>query len=116
MDQVLLIFGYLFHSFSTLPADVEDPVSSSAVLKSIEARWEKTDQAVFVATVILNPLHKLQPFSQRPEFTLLELHTLFKALWKRFYEEEAPSELTEELEDYLKDRGPIYSGLATHVR
>ncbi|CDO76574.1 hypothetical protein BN946_scf184831.g10 [Trametes cinnabarina] len=63
LDQVLLIFGFLYHRFSRLPSDIDDEESSSAVLKSLEDRWSKADQSVFVAAVILNPIYRLAPFA-----------------------------------------------------
>ena len=75
LDQVLLIFGFLYHRFSSLPLDVHDEVAVNAVLKSIELRWSKADQVVFIAAVILNPMYKLQPFADLPEFSEIELES-----------------------------------------
>ncbi|KAF9058366.1 hypothetical protein BDP27DRAFT_1151824, partial [Rhodocollybia butyracea] len=52
--QVLLTLGSLYMHFQRLtdPLDVD---IRTAVLKSIEGRWKKTDQEVFIAAALLNP-------------------------------------------------------------
>ncbi|KAI0073823.1 hypothetical protein K474DRAFT_1700112 [Panus rudis PR-1116 ss-1] len=63
LDQVLLLFGFLFLRYLRL-TDPDDENVREAMLNGIEARWKKADQDVFIATLILNPYHKLRPFHQ----------------------------------------------------
>ena len=70
-----------------------------AILASIERRWLKTDQDVFIAGVLLNPFHAA-PFS-----TLAGLYNLLHRLWKRFYHEDPPAELYMEYKAYINGTG-----------
>ncbi|KAI9063901.1 hypothetical protein FKP32DRAFT_1564653 [Trametes sanguinea] len=105
LDQVLLTFGFLYHRFSNLPPDVSDAAATSAVCDSIEERWRKADQAVFVAAVVLNPVYMLQPFAGIPELSVMQLQTLLSQLWTRFFSSPAPLELRQDLKDYLNKSG-----------
>ncbi|CDO68226.1 hypothetical protein BN946_scf184913.g16 [Trametes cinnabarina] len=105
LDQVLLTFGFLYHRFSNLPPDVADAEVSSAVCNSIEERWSKADQAVFVAAAILNPVYMLKPFADLPELTVIEIDTLLSHLWTRFFSSPAPLELREDVKDYIHKTG-----------
>lgn len=62
LDEVILTFGFLYDKYSTL-SNAEDISVKEAVQKSLETRWAKADQAVFVAAVILHPLRMTKPFS-----------------------------------------------------
>ncbi|CDO74573.1 hypothetical protein BN946_scf184771.g9 [Trametes cinnabarina] len=105
LDQVLLTFGFLYHRFSNLPPDVADAEVSSAVCNSIEERWSKADQAVFVAAAILNPVYMLKPFADLPELTVIKIDTLLSHLWTRFFSSPAPLELREDVKDYIHKTG-----------
>ncbi|KAL7281578.1 hypothetical protein ACG7TL_004895 [Trametes sanguinea] len=115
LDQVLLIFGFLYRRFSTLPSDLVDDVASRAVIDSIETRWSKADQAIFVAAVILNPMYHLDPFADHPQFIQIELEKLFARLWTRFYRTTPPTELYIDLREYLEFKGR-FSTLPEHVK
>ncbi|KAJ3002962.1 hypothetical protein NUW54_g5562 [Trametes sanguinea] len=115
LDQVLLIFGFLYRRFLTLPSDLVDDVASRAVIDSIETRWSKADQAIFVAAVILNPMYHLDPFADHPQFIQIELEKLFARLWTRFYRTTPPTELYIDLREYLEFKGR-FSTLPEHVK
>ncbi|CDO68878.1 hypothetical protein BN946_scf185000.g21 [Trametes cinnabarina] len=116
LDQVLLLFGTMYYRFSHLPPDIADPVASAAVLKSLEDRWAKADQAIFVAAVILNPLYRLQPFAELSEFVDMELEHLMVQLWKRLFRaEEAPQDLYDDFSDYLHKQGR-FKRLEDHLK
>ncbi|KAI0762362.1 hypothetical protein C8Q74DRAFT_1206355, partial [Fomes fomentarius] len=60
-DQVVITFTFLFKYFKGLTPPEDLPIRT-AVTKSLEKRWSKADQDVFIAAVILNPYLKLCPF------------------------------------------------------
>ena len=68
LDEVLLVFGYLFNQFAGLN-DLQDNLLKHAVLNSIELRWSKCEQDVFIAAAILNPFLKIKPFKPLSIFT-----------------------------------------------
>ena len=47
------------------PANV---LGCSAILDSIEKRWAKADQDIFITAVILNPFVKMAAFSPQVQF------------------------------------------------
>lgn len=104
-DQVLLIFGFLQFRFTELQTELGDTEGTAAVLDSIERRWKKADQAIFVAAVVLNPLYRLEPFRDLDFLTTAALQRLLGELWKRFYKEDAPHELMTGIADYLNWKG-----------
>jgi len=55
LDDVLLTFGSLYLQFFR-QTDPEDTLIRTAVLDSLNKRWSKTEQEVFVAAVVLNPM------------------------------------------------------------
>ncbi|KAG1730369.1 uncharacterized protein EDB91DRAFT_1002670, partial [Suillus paluster] len=74
----------------------------TAVLASIECRWEQCDQEVFIAAIIVNPFYKVSPFRNVPLTTCAGLATLFACLWRRFYNtNDIPLDLYTDLDDYL---------------
>lgn len=76
-----------------------------ALLKSIEQRWEKADQDVFIAAVFLNPFLKTAPFRRNPRLISMgSIHNLFKRLWLRFYSTPAPEELYDDMQEYFECR------------
>ena len=115
MDQILLTFGSLTMYYQdTKTQDAANIPGCTAILDSIEKRWAKADQDVFVAAVILNPFVKTSAFSaQLPFLTRAGVLSLMKRLYHRFF---SPNETAEELaenmrrllsniEDYFSGRG-----------
>ncbi|KAH9846789.1 hypothetical protein C2E23DRAFT_710903, partial [Lenzites betulinus] len=106
LDQVLITFGRLFQSFSELDSPDEDMIKT-AVLRSLQMRWDKADQDVFLAAAILNPFLKCRPFRALPlVFAPAAVHTLLERLWNRFYpSHEAPATFYNEVSQYLRETG-----------
>jgi hypothetical protein len=70
LDQILLMFGLLFKQYTDLKNwEPSDAVTCNAILDSLEWRWMTADQDVFIAAIILNPIHKATPFAKSPQFT-----------------------------------------------
>ncbi|KDQ55684.1 hypothetical protein JAAARDRAFT_208479 [Jaapia argillacea MUCL 33604] len=84
LDQVLMTFGLLVMHFRKLP-DADDQAIQIAVIKSLELRWSKCDQDVFIASVVLNPFYRISVFKTTHIFTLAGLSALITRLWIRFF-------------------------------
>ncbi|KAF8573620.1 hypothetical protein K439DRAFT_1374791, partial [Ramaria rubella] len=70
-------------------------------LSSIEQRWHKTDQDIFVAGMFLNPFHKAWPFRAAHFSTMAGLFNLLFHLWRQFYYTGPPAEFYMEFTDYI---------------
>ncbi len=58
LDQVLLIFSFLYTHFASLSdKDPIDKLACDSICLSLNKHWLKFDQDVFIACLILNPLH-----------------------------------------------------------
>lgn len=82
MDEVLLTFGTLFMQYNAMG---EDKDIQDAILSSLEKRWAKADQEVFIAAVLVNPLFRASPFRRLDFLNRSGIRALFTRLWKRFY-------------------------------
>ncbi|KAH8983691.1 hypothetical protein EDB86DRAFT_2774868, partial [Lactarius hatsudake] len=102
LDEVLMMFASLAMQYSRL-TDVDDAGIQKALLESIEKRWEASNQNVFVASMILNPFLKINPFKRDARLISLGvIHTLLSSLWAHFYlSDPCPNELYEEIRHYL---------------
>jgi hypothetical protein len=112
LDQVLLTFGNLIMQYR-LMTDVDDQVGCNAIINSLETRWAKLDQAVFIAAIILNPFIQSTPFAALPFLNNAGIHSLLRRLWRRFYMQEPPLELHSQIDDYLHGKG-IFNNLQSH--
>jgi hypothetical protein len=61
MDQVLLTFGFLVMKYRDEKMN-QDIIGRDAIIKSIELRWSKSDQEVFISAVLVNPFYRTTPF------------------------------------------------------
>jgi hypothetical protein len=104
VDIVLITFAFLYIQYSKL-LEAEDIKARDAILASIERRWLKMDQDVFIAGVLLNPFHKANPFRAAPFSTVAGLYNLLHRLWKRFYYEDPPAKLYAEYKAYVTGTG-----------
>ncbi|KAJ3899457.1 hypothetical protein F5879DRAFT_810857, partial [Lentinula edodes] len=110
LDQVLLTFGALFHHFDGLHNPMDKTVRI-AVLRSLETRWHKSDQEVFITAVLLNPfIHS--PFSPKlPYFNRAGLLTLLTHLYNHFFgSEDVAVDIFRNLNDYYNSQG-VFSGV-----
>ena len=88
----------------------------SAIIDSLEKWWDKSDQEVFVAAVILNPMYNTKPFAQIRKFTYANIYSLLVKLWKRFYCGSEPSvQLQQEMMAYFRGVGD-YESMDTWVQ
>ena len=103
------MFGFLFLNFGHLRG-VDEIEIRETMLHAIESRWNRADQDVFIACVILNPFHKTEPLTTHPSLTNAGVYALLVRLWKRFYKATPPYELHTNLCDYFAETGP-YVGM-----
>jgi hypothetical protein len=79
--------------------DSADHAGCTAIIDSIEKRWAKADQEVFIAAVFLNPFFKIEPFSSKLRlWSQASIFSLLKRLYKRFF---SVVERADELEESL---------------
>jgi hypothetical protein len=112
MDVVLLCLANLFRIYSNLryPEDVRH-----VILESLEKRWAKTDQILFVLAIVFNPWIRLDCFGdQVPIHHFPRLWTIFWSTYKRLFslkpgpngeEPQPPPNLRSVLREYIERRG-----------
>ena len=64
-DQVLLIFGSLIYQYNRMRDVDVDIAGRCAILASLEKRWEKCEQEVYIATTFVNPFVRMDPFKRK---------------------------------------------------
>lgn len=109
---MILTFGYLVLQYMSM-TDPEDFPGRDAIIASLEKRWSKADQEVFIAAVIVNPFYRMQPFAKIAQFTNSRIVMLMERLWIRFNhksdssgsrattETTPPSEFFQQLLDFI---------------
>lgn len=88
----------------------QDEIGRSAIIKSIETRWAKCNQEVFVAAVIVNPFYQTMPFNVNGGdsslwLTRAELRALFSRLFRQFFQREPPTEFFTDMFEFLSSSG-----------
>jgi hypothetical protein len=104
LDTVLLTFGFLIMQYQRMTDDA-DQVASMSIISSLEKRWAAADQDIFIATVIVNPFFRANPFSHQPRFVVAGIIELLRRLYTRFFLEEPPYAFDIELRNYLTAAG-----------
>ena len=106
LDTVLLVFALLYNKFDHLPTtNASDKIVAETVCNSINTRWEASDQDLFVAAVILNPMHKTRPFRKCQWLSIGLISVLMARLYCRFFGGPSPRELLQEVRAYLQTTG-----------
>jgi hypothetical protein len=115
VDQVLLTFGLLHHEYTCLLK--EDPTHEDAIhviINSIEKRWSKCEQDVFIAALVLNPQYKTAPLAKIATFNNAAILALLNRLWLRFNQAPAPASLFSEFMEYMGNKG-VYENFPVWV-
>jgi hypothetical protein len=100
------MFGLLVMKYMELKSQEPDDVGAcNAILNSLEMQWSNADQDVFIAAMLLNPMHKAVPFMKLIKFTAAAIYSLFSRLWTHFYSKSIPDKFFEELKDYFEELG-----------
>jgi len=82
--------------------DPDDQPGCTAIIDSIERRWAKSDQEIFLAAIILNPFYQRQPFMAHELFNNAGIIALIGRVFKRVEKtDNIPTELYRQLQDYL---------------
>ena len=101
-----MTFGNLCMTYTDMMFTLEgDKDSCNAITASVEKRWANSDQAPFIASILLNPLLKISPFRPHPSFSLANIHSLIRSLFVRFFPDEISPWLFDSLSEYLEGRG-----------
>lgn len=75
-------------------------------MKSLEIRWGKTDQDVFILAVFFNPYVRALLFNpNNPAFCANGLYTIVKRVFERIFKATPDSGLFEAYVDYFSWRG-----------
>ena len=73
MDQVLLTFGFLIMQYQSL---TEDLIACTTIVDSLEMRWKKADQELFIACILVNPFYCVEPFAMTHFMNLARIYAL----------------------------------------
>lgn len=113
-DHVLMLLGRLYKVYNELRSrdclvtggnNESHPVTS--IIKSIEKRWAKADQDLFIACLFLNPLIDFQLLNQST-VPLGVIFGILRRLYSRVYQVEdldVPTIFTSNIIDYRHRRG-----------
>jgi hypothetical protein len=113
MDEVLLTFGNLFMQYQAMDDDSE---VQNVILSSLEKRWAKADQEVFIVCFLVNPLFRVSPFRQLDFLNRSGIRALFVRLWKRFYPSSVPPfEFSTHIFNFIEGNG-FFSELDESVK
>ena len=80
LDTVLLTFGFLVMQYEQT-TDEADCTASKSIISSLEKRWMAADQDIFIATVIVNPFFRADPFARHPRFVVAGIIELLARLY-----------------------------------
>ncbi|KAI0075642.1 hypothetical protein K474DRAFT_1599424, partial [Panus rudis PR-1116 ss-1] len=102
LDTIILTFAIIYLTFDQMTLDEEQP-ARDAVCSSVNMRWLNSDQDVFIAAVILNPLYRGRPFRKESiHFNVGNIHLLMCRLYKRFFHRDPlGTSLWSEVQSYL---------------
>jgi hypothetical protein len=101
LDHVLLTLGNLFRVYSDPNLD---PQIQTGILGSLEKRWAKADQDVFILAVFLNPYIRQQPFSHAA-LTHANIYEITARLFTRIFYRQPDLQFLKAFEDYFSDTG-----------
>ncbi|KIY46223.1 hypothetical protein FISHEDRAFT_18518, partial [Fistulina hepatica ATCC 64428] len=109
LNNVLLTFGYLMMTYTHPDAEYKDcdKAGLQSIKDSIEYRWAKSDQNIFIEAVILNPFYHVSTFSPlHRHFSVASIHHLLSFLYQCFFEvPHAPPSMVVEVNEYITFSG-----------
>ncbi|EJD50445.1 hypothetical protein AURDEDRAFT_25545, partial [Auricularia subglabra TFB-10046 SS5] len=104
LDIITLMLAGLRHYFASTSGLNARAVA--AVLTSLERRWAKVDQDIFILAVIFNPYLRTSCFADASPFTVpMNLVQMAEAAFTRFYGVAPCNDFQTQLIDYLTHRG-----------
>ncbi|EDR12066.1 uncharacterized protein LACBIDRAFT_324468 [Laccaria bicolor S238N-H82] len=103
LNHVLLTLGNLIRIFSK-PTEAFDEDLWNRIIKSIEKRWKKADQDIFIVVVFLNPFIRDTLFNK--EFLMeVQLYNIMERTYERILQCESNLDFLEAFKDYRWLRG-----------
>lgn len=93
-----MTLGNLYRIYSNLEFDVE---VRTAILASLEKRWAKADQEVFILAVFLNPYIRRRCFS-RSALTDADMYNMAARVFERIFGHKADIDFLKAFTDYSK--------------
>ena len=113
LDQVLLTFGFLVMQYQNLN---EDAIACDAIINSLELRWKKADQELFIGAVLVNPFYRAEPFAPTHYMNIAGITSLLTRVWQRMNNERnvPPGEFPAHIEDFLLGKG-YYQDIRTQI-
>lgn len=79
----------------------EDPVAQQAIIDSLEMRWKKADQEIFIASVLVNPFYRAEPFAATRFMNIAGICALLTRVWNRLRSD--TSEPSQQFVEYIRD-------------
>lgn len=107
LDSVLLCLGNLYRMYSQPAFMEQEPEISRVLLESLEKRWGKCDQEIFILAVFLNPYVRDAAFSSSRALSRHGLLGLAIRAFKRFNRTTSEPEpgFTKAFIDYFNQQG-----------
>lgn len=102
LDHVLLTLGNLYRIYSTcsgIDSDITDQIQGS-----LEKRWAKADQDIFILAVFFNPYIRSRIFKPAA-LSESQLYGIVERVFKRFYGQDGDIALLKAFNDYIKGGG-----------
>lgn len=102
LDHVLLTLGNLFRIYSQRVEGFDDDLRMG-IIKSLEKRWKKADEDIFIVAVFLNPFIRDTLFNK--EFlTEAQRYTIVERVYERVLRCESGLDFLQAFEDYKWSR------------
>ena len=80
----------------------DDLPGCTAIIDSLKKRWSKTDQEIFIATLIINSFFGQTPLTQSPHFNNAGITALRDQVWRQvFRTDNVPTQFYTQVHDYL---------------
>jgi len=98
LDHVLLMLGNLVRIFSLEECNFDEDLKAG-IISSLEKRWKKADQDVFITAVMLNPFIRASLF-KRTVLPDVELFNTVKRVYERVMRRKADLDFMAAFEDY----------------
>lgn len=96
---MLLTLVNLYHTYNN---EKFDPAIRNCIHSSLEKRWAKTGQTVFILAVVLNPYLRGDCFNDRSPFrTFVPVWDMVNRTYKRMFGRDPPPGLRKQLQLYL---------------
>lgn len=104
LDQVALTFASLGVQYSN-DKMAKDLTSCNAILASLEKRWKKADQEVFLAAIMVNPFYQMAPFKPLARFMQANVVAMLTRVYCQLFWDNPPAEFGEHIVNFFDKKG-----------